>query len=137
MSIVKQVLPAVFLSVIFSSIATYYIATDIMISDRKFRVIDIKQLSKALMVNLQQNISAKGVEMKPEVISVLAQNEAKKMFAAISRSAGKEDIILSKSNIVHSPARYDITEEIASEMGLKELINKDLDSIIAQAGQVK
>ena len=130
-------LVSIVLSCIFSSIVSYKIALGAMESDRQFRVVDIKQLSDALMRQLETTIKEQDVQMKPELIEVIAQNEAKKLFTAIANTGGKNDIILPKSSVIYAPERYEITKAIAEQMGLKGIKHKDLKKILGESTETK
>lgn len=120
----------VLVSVVLSAGISYQVVKRTVSETKKFKVVDVKQLSKALMVNLEKTIREQGTELKPEFIKVIAQNEAKKMFAAIARSGSKDEIIFDKSTIISSPASFDITPSIAQQMGLEGIVVRDLNSLL-------
>jgi uncharacterized protein (DUF111 family) len=128
---------SVILSCIVSSAFAYNIALHAIKSDRQFRVVDVKQLSEALMRQLETTIKEQDVQMKPELIEVIAQNEAKKLFTAIANTGGKNDIILPKSSVIYAPERYELTKEIAEQMGLKGIEHKDLKKVLGQSIETK
>jgi len=124
----------VFISVVISSTFSYQIAKDALNKDKQFRVVDVKQISKKLMANLDATLKEQNSDLNPEMIKVIAQNEAKKMFTTIANTGGENDIIIPKSSVLYVPSRYEITEEVAEKMGLKGVVEKDLNEMIANAG---
>ena len=91
------------------------------VEGRHFKVIDIKLLSDQILMQLQASVAGSNEVLSPELLEVMAQNEARKMFNTIAHSAGENDIILSKNSIVYTPARFDITEEIAAKLGFSSV----------------
>ena len=108
-----------FLSVVLTTAINYKILKDTLNKQREFKVVDIKALSEGLMRNLEKTLKAQGKDLNPEFVTVIAQTEAKKMFKTITRASGKNDIIFSRTSVIHAPEKYDITEEIAELMGLE------------------
>lgn len=126
----------IWLSLIFSflsfGIAIYHASSEYSKNEKHFRVVDIKQLSDALMSQLEVTIKEQGVQLKPELIEVIAQNEAKKLFIAIANAGGENDIIIPKTSVIHAPEKYEITAQIAEKMGLKGIVQKNLKEMIAE-----
>lgn len=98
-------------------------------------MVDLKQLTNSLMVNLEATLRDKKTELSPEMMNIIGQNEAKKMFTAVANMAGENDIIIPKSVVLHSPARYEITSEIAESLGIKGIVETNVKSMI-QAVQI-
>lgn len=96
-------------------------------NNRQFKVVDIKKISEASMLRLKESIKDKiengDTEIKPEVITMLAQAEAKKMFEYIAVQSKGKDIIIPKSLALFTPDGYEITEEIADLLGLEGVSN--------------
>ena len=126
----KTIAISVFLSATIATVFSYQIAKDTLNRDRQFRVVDVKQLSEAVMKNVEATIRDTGKELKPEFIELVAKNEAKKLFTAIANAGGENDIIIPKTSVIHAPKHYDMTELIAEQMGLKGVEVKDLKEML-------
>lgn len=120
----------VFISVLLSSAVSLQVSKEYLSKDKQFRVVDIKQLSEKLMKNLESTLKEQETELNPEMIKVIAQNEAKKMFTTIANTGGPNDIIIPKSSVIHVPPRYEITEEIAIKMGLEGVVEKNISQMM-------
>lgn len=122
------------LACLFSGIISYTFAVqvtaDSLNNTRKFQVVDIQQLSRHMMENLEETIRNSDVQMDPEMIAVLGENEARKLFRTIANTGGEHDIILPKSSVIHAPSQYEITEDIALQLGLMGVENKDIRKML-------
>jgi hypothetical protein len=125
----STLLVAVLISVLASSFFAYKITESTMKQDSPFLVVDFTDLSKRLMVSLREEISLSDVSMNPEMIKLMAQSEARKLFNQVSRY-NPDKIVLAKSQIIYNPAALDITSLIADQMGLPEATDEKIQEFI-------
>jgi hypothetical protein len=124
---------ATILASIISSGLAYSIAKQEVENSRKFRVVDIKKLTEASMENVRELIQSSGEQLSKQGVELIAQNEAKKMFEAIARSGRGKDIILPKTSALFTPDGYEITEEIALQLGFTGVKNSTFSSRLNKA----
>lgn len=117
---------SVLLSVILSSAFTYHVTNDALNRDKQFKVVDIRQLTTVMMSNLEESIRGQEIQLSEEMIQVVAENEARKLYTTIANTGGTNDIIIPKSSVLYSPERYEITANIAAQLGLEGVVNKNL-----------
>ena len=88
----------------------------------EIRMVDVVKLTRAaqekLKVELENKIRSSGVMIDGETVNALAQVEADRLFTHINEVAGEHDLVFSKSNIIKGPTGIDITEQIASDLGM-------------------
>jgi nitrate reductase beta subunit len=96
----------------------------------QFQVVDIQKISMASMKNLQEKAVAGKIDLKPEVLVVLAQVEAKKMFEQIAILSKNKNIIIPKSSALFTPDGYEITDKVALALGLQNITNDTFASRI-------
>lgn len=125
-SVFLSVTLSVLLSVTLSSAMTYQLAKQSLDRDKQFKVVDISQLTKVMMENLEESISQQDIQLSEEMIKVVAENEARKLYTTIANTGGQNDIIMPKSSVIYTPDRYEITEQIATKLGLKGVENTNL-----------
>lgn len=101
-----------------------------------FKVVDVQQLSKVILGQLKTSLAEGEHQLSPELIEVMAQAEARKLFNTIAHSANNKDIILAKNSIIYVPDRYDITEDIANQLGLEGVVSTTLKEKLAQGQSV-
>lgn len=116
---------AVALSTFFSHIVT----EDTIKRNTAISVVDLTDISKRLMVDLQRQIEAQEIELDPKVIEVMAQNKALEMFRQISKTA-PGSVVMLKSNVAYSPENLDITAQVAERLGLPPITADDIDRFV-------
>lgn len=127
-------LTAVLISVLVSSAFAYQITKSTMKQESPFLVVDFTELSKRLMVSMREEITQSDVSMNPEMIQLMAQSEARKLYNQVSRY-NPEKIVLAKSQIIYNPSAVDITSLIADQMGLPEATDEKIQEFIDGTGK--
>lgn len=122
-------LASVLASTLLSSAFAYKITEAKMQQDSPFLVVDFAELSKRLMVNMRDQITQDDVSMNPQMIQLMAQSEARKLYAEVSRF-NPDKIVLSKSQVIYNPGALDITQSIALRMGLPEATPEKIQEFI-------
>lgn len=121
------------LTVLTSVIISAAVTTQIIISESKqdspFLTVDFTNLSQRLMVSMRDEITMSDVEMHPDMIELMAQSEARKLFNEVA-SYDPSKIVFSKSQIIYSPSGMEITSDIAKRMGLPEVTDENIKEFI-------
>lgn len=125
------------IATILASITSFGIAYNVakleVENSRQFKVVDIKKLTSASMENVRSLITSSDVQLNQQAVELIAQNEAKKMFEAIALASNGKDIIIPKTSALFTPDRYEITAQIAEDLGLKDVENSTFNSRINNA----
>lgn len=125
----STLLASVFIATLVSSVISYKITEVKMQEDSPFLIVDFTDLSKRLMVSLREEISQSDVSMNPEMIQLMAQAEARKLYNEVARY-NPNKIVLSKSQIIYNPKSLDITTSIGDRMGLDEATDEQIQEFI-------
>lgn len=125
------------LSVLISSFVSgtfaYTIALDTIEKNRMFNVVDMKNLSQRLMMSMSDKIKMNEVSLNPELLQIMAENEAQKMINIIDQTS-KDRVVFARSSVLFSPDEYDITSRIANSMGLKDVTQAEIDQFVQSTG---
>ncbi len=81
-------------------------------------VVDFKELSQRLMLSMKDKITQSDIKLNPELIELMAQNEAAKLYKEVKRATPNQ-VVLNKDSLVHFPTTLDITSKVADSMGLE------------------
>jgi|GEM_PF-4464844 hypothetical protein len=117
------------LSVSLSSFFSHVVTEDTIKRNTAISVVDLADISKRLMVDLQRQIESQEIELDPKVIEVMAQNKALEMFRQISKTA-PGNVVMLKSNVAYSPDNLDITDTVAERLGLPAVTADDIDRFV-------
>lgn len=93
-------------------------------------VVDFTNLSQRLMVSMRDKITQSDMEMNQEVIELLAQSEASRLFKEVVKQA-PNSVVLNKTSIVNAPDAIDITDKIANAMGLEKVTPEAINEFIS------
>lgn len=119
-----QMAIVLFVAVISGAFSSYLTTESILAKQPKIKVVDVKALTAAQILHIEEKFKDAGGVINPETISLFGQKAAVDMFKSIAVE-GKEDFILTKSQVVHSPTGSEITEKVGQRLGL-DLTNVSL-----------
>lgn len=117
------------ISVTLSSFFSHIVTEDTIKRNMAISVVDLDDISKRLMVDLQRQIENQDIELDPKVIEVMAQNKALEMFRQISITS-PNNVVMLKSNVAYSPDNLDITDELAMRLNLPAITAEDIDRFV-------
>lgn len=98
-------------------------------AEQQIVVVDFMNLTQRLMVGLKEQFSQQDLS-NPQLMEIYSQSEARRLYKEVVKHAPNA-VIVSKSQIVHSPDQIDITDEIATSMGLDELTEDELRQMVS------
>jgi hypothetical protein len=129
----KTIAIATILSSIITSAVILSIVDQRLANASQFQVVDIQKISMASMQKLQDKAIAGKIDLKPDVLVLLAQVEAKKMFEQIALLSKNKNIIIPKSSALFTPDGFEITDKVALALGLENITNDSFASRINKA----
>jgi nitrate reductase beta subunit len=129
----KTIAIATILSSIITSAVMLSIVDQRLANASQFQVVDIQKISMASMQKLQEKAIAGKIDLKPDVLVLLAQVEAKKMFEQIALLSKNKNIIIPKSSALFTPDGFEITDKVALALGLENITNDSFASRINKA----
>jgi nitrate reductase beta subunit len=129
----KTIAIATILSSIITSAVILSIVDQRLANASQFQVVDIQKISMASMQKLQDKAIAGKIDLKPDVLVLLAQVEAKKMFEQIALLSNNKNIIIPKSSALFTPDGFEITDKVALALGLENITNDSFASRINKA----
>lgn len=132
----STLIASVLVSTLVASAISYKVTQNQLVQDSPFLVVDFTDLSKRLMLSMRDEITQSDFEGNPELIQLMAQSEARKLYNEISRF-NPNKIVLSKTNIIYNPGNVDITNAVANKMGLDAVTDENIDEFINGTSKAK
>lgn len=117
------------LAVTLSSFFSHIVTEDTIKRNTAISVIDLADITKRLMIELQRQVESQEIELDPKIIEVMAQNKALEMFKQISNTA-PGSVVMLKSNVAYSPEHLDITKKVAEQLGLPAVSSDDIERFV-------
>ena len=101
-----------------SAITSAVVILTFSATSSQIAVVDFKELSQRLMLSMKDKITQSDIKLNPELIELMAQNEAAKLYKEVKRATPNQ-VVLNKDSLVHFPTTLDITSKVADSMGLE------------------
>jgi hypothetical protein len=116
-----------------------FVTTDSMLNAQpKVKVVDILQITQAQIKALEDQFANSKQPVSRETLTLIGQKAAADMLNVIAKES-KNSYVFSKQQLIASPEETEITEKVASRLGLTGVKNNSMtqrmDIINAQAGK--